>query len=227
MNTEVYEEILRQTLEDRQLTTSERKALRDRLAEPGLNEPQRAQLRSMAFRMAREAAGVDGARAIGWLEEINKLLLPPPEREDAYATAAFSPGDDCVNVILGQIRAARVTADICVFTVTDNRITAALREAHRRGVALRIITDNDKMLDEGSDIEELASAGVPVRVDFTEYHMHHKFAIFDGRTLLTGSYNWTRGAAAYNEEHLVVTNDRGLVRAFAEKFEGLWRNLEA
>jgi mitochondrial cardiolipin hydrolase len=226
MDPKEFEQLLRQTLDDSHFTSSERKSLREYVSAARLNEQNRAQLRSMAFKLAREATlKGDAVRVIGWLEEVNKVLLPSATETAIYATAAFSPGDDCVNTIIGQIQAARNAMDICVFTITDNRITAAIREAHRRGVQIRIITDNEKMFDEGSDIETLEAEGVPIRLDVTEYHMHHKFALFDNKTILTGSYNWTRGAAVYNEENLIVTNDPKLVRQFGEVFEALWRQL--
>jgi len=56
--------------------------------------------------------------------------------------------------------------------------------------------------------------------------MHHKFALFDGRLLLTGSYNWTRGAADDNHENFVVTDDPHLLRAYAQAFEDLWHQFE-
>lgn len=227
MNLQGFERILRQTLEDRQFRNVERKALREEIAAAGLNDQQRAQLRSLAFKLARESAiGGDAVRVIGWLEEVNKVLLPPTGDEaEIYAIAAFSPGDNCINTIVGQLGSARTSADICVFTITDNRITSAIRDAYRRGVKVQVITDNEKMFDEGSDIEGLRVMGIPVRVDVTEYHMHHKFALFDGATVLTGSYNWTRGAAEFNEENLVVTNHPRLVQRFAEVFERLWERL--
>jgi phosphatidylserine/phosphatidylglycerophosphate/cardiolipin synthase-like enzyme len=52
--------------------------------------------------------------------------------------------------------------------------------------------------------------------------MHHKFAVFDARTLLTGSYNWTRSAAEDNRENVLVVDDPRLVRPFVETFEELW-----
>ena len=98
--------------------------------------------------------------------------------------------------------------------------------AHRRGVSVRVITDNEKSLDEGSDARGLERVGVAVRVDRSEAHMHHKYAIFDEEVLLTGSYNWTRSAALYNRENLVVTREARLVAAFGRDFEALWGDLE-
>jgi phosphatidylserine/phosphatidylglycerophosphate/cardiolipin synthase-like enzyme len=115
-----------------------------------------------------------------------------------------------------------VSIDICVFTITDNRIADAIRTAHRDGVRLRIMSDNEKSLDLGSDVAQLAAGGVPVRIDTSPYHMHHKFAIFDAKTLLTGSYNWTLGAARDNEENLIVTGDAHLLQEFQRVFDGLW-----
>ena len=117
---------------------------------------------------------------------------------------------------------ARNTADLCVFTITDDRISSSILAAHARGVRVRIITDNDKAHDLGSDIERLAAAGIAVRIDRTPFHMHHKFAIIDGRRLLNGSYNWTRGAARDNQENLIVCDDARLVAAFQQEFEQLW-----
>ena len=47
----------------------------------------------------------------------------------------------------------------------------------------------------------------------------------DGATLLTGSYNWTRSAAAENHENLVVSDDVRLVSPFVATFERLWAKL--
>ncbi len=42
------------------------------------------------------------------------------------------------------------------------------------GVAIRVLSDDDKSADEGSDVMRFERAGIPVRVDRTEHHMHHK-----------------------------------------------------
>lgn len=88
-------------------------------------------------------------------------------------------------------------------------------------------TDNTKEFDAGSDVAQLRSAGVPIAVDRTDAHMHHKFAIFDGNWLLNGSYNWTRSACEHNEENLVASNDPALVGQFQRAFEQLWTSLRA
>ena len=64
-----------------------------------------------------------------------------------------------------------------------------------------------------------------MRVDESEFHMHHKFAVFDAKTTLTGSYNWTRSAARHNEENLLVTTDPTVTSAYMGAFEELWQNL--
>jgi phosphatidylserine/phosphatidylglycerophosphate/cardiolipin synthase-like enzyme len=115
---------------------------------------------------------------------------------------------------------------VCVFTITDDRITRALLEAHERGVRVRVVSDGDKAMDPGSDIHRLRQAGVAVRVDRAEAHMHHKFAVFDRMRLLTGSYNWTRSAAAENQENVLVSDDPRLVVPFCRAFDDLWTALE-
>ena len=229
MDTQGFDRALLATLEDGRLSRAERQALSELLGEAPLDAAKLAQLRARAFAVAKERLADPGARALlEWVEDFVKLLV---QRDVAPAAtsnsrACFSPGEACLTEILGQLGRARKTADICVFTITDDRIARAILAAHARKVQVRVITDNDKQFDGGSDIERLRSAGISVTVDETEHHMHHKFAVLDGVTLLNGSYNWTRSASAFNEENLIVTSEPGLVQAFARQFGALWDALD-
>lgn len=160
-------------------------------------------------------------------ELLSKEVESPHARARPRTTldVYFSPGDECLLAIRRQLDAAERAIDACVFTITDDRLAESLLAAHRRGVAVRVITDNDKAHDEGSDVRRLERAGVAVREDHSPFHMHHKFAVVDGRVALTGSYNWTRGAAHNNEENLVVSNDPRLVGPLEREFKALWTRL--
>ncbi len=215
---------LAQTLADRRISGAEKRALVELLREGALNEQQRALVRHQAFELARgELADPKARDVLDWLEEVNKLLQAPAEvsrtgRVEAY----FSPGNECAYRIIDLLTAAERTADICVFTIADDRLSSAILGAHRRKVKVRIISDNDKSYDAGSDIEEFRRAGIPVRLDCGPDHMHHKFAVFDSRLLLTGSFNWTRSASAVNQENIIVSSDERLVKPFMKEFEALW-----
>ncbi len=217
---------LRETFEDQRISRSEKRAIKS-LAEE--TPEMRLRVRRRAFELARAfMADADADIVLTWLEEVEKALFEVPSTSPAPGgpEAWFSPHQEVWARIVRAIEGLRTRADIAVFTITDDRITRALLDAHRRGVALRIVTDNDKSADLGSDIARLADAGIPVRIDRTMAHMHHKFAILDGETLLNGSYNWTRGAADENHENIVFHEGRALVTAFEGEFEHCWKLAE-
>jgi len=225
MTTDELRELLNDTLDDHRLSRSEKRALSGRLENVSLSEADLVLLQKVAFELAERAIdATNTALVLEWLRDVAGVLRRSAAGDSASheASACFSPGDACWNRIVGLLRTARTSVDICVFTITDDRITSEILDTHARKVAVRIITDNDKANDEGSDAARLARAGVPVRVDRTSNHMHHKFALFDEARLLTGSYNWTRSAAACNEENLIVTGDQRLVGPFRQEFDKLW-----
>ena len=218
---------LTRSLEDRRFSRGERQALGEFLATPG-STIDREEVRRRAFEVARAALKQpDDHSVLAWLEGVTGAIreVGPPAARPVVAEAHFSPGDDCPRAIGRLLANARRTADICVFTITDDRLADALLDAHRRGIAIRIITDDAKAEDLGSDVDRFERAGIPTRVDRSPFHMHHKFAILDGETLLTGSYNWTRGAARDNEENLIVTTDPRLLAPFGGTFDRLWAKL--
>jgi phosphatidylserine/phosphatidylglycerophosphate/cardiolipin synthase-like enzyme len=225
LDVDAWDKMLEQTIEDGRLSNSERQALKARLRDAALDDRNRSVLRSRVFEIAREKLNDDRYTPIvDWLEEVTKLLLPfGGEHGDPFVEAHFSPGDGCVRRIRGLLEGAKRSADICVFSITDDRIAQAILDAHRRKLAIRIISDDEKARDIGSDVIQFAHAGIPVLVDDSPFFMHHKFAIFDDDVLLTGSYNWTRGAADNNQENLILSNDRRLLTAFRGEFERLWK----
>ncbi|MEZ6059547.1 MAG: phospholipase D-like domain-containing protein [Planctomycetaceae bacterium] len=232
MDQSQIEAMLRQSLSDGKLSRAEKSALKAILTSDADTLHERDLLRNRAFEIARSSLlSPEPKKAIDWLEDVTGILLQA-ERPSAgqsgkpISEVHFSPGDDCRLRIQELLRLSKATVDICVFTITDDRITDAIIGAASRGVKIRVISDDDKSRDLGSDMQRLKGAGIPVRVDTTPDHMHHKFAVFDERIALSGSYNWTRSAAEHNEENIVVTNDAKIVQAFQKQFSRLWPRMK-
>ena len=226
MQKEQIDDLLKRTLDDFRVSRGEKRILEGMVHEHGDSEQQLGFLRHRAFAVARESiVGPEGIAAMEWLEDVIKVFQPREEPDQNSSQVYFSPGDDCPQIIVNQLERASRSIDICVFTITDNRIADAIRDAFVRGIAVRVISDNDKSLDPGSDIERLKGLGIPVRIDQTEHHMHHKYAVFDQKTTLTGSYNWTRSADKHNDENFVITSEPTINRAYLGHFERLWNAL--
>ncbi len=237
MNAADAERFLAKTLDDLTLSGGEKQALSAWLAEHAKTDQLRGVVRHAAFDLARKAAmGLPAGRVIDWLEDVMRTVAPVQPAAPAAGPAPddlvfFSPGDACWRHLAHRIGQTRRTMDLCVFTITDDRVSNPILDAHRRGVKVRIVTDNEKALDPGSDVQRFMAAGIPVKFDPARGpgaaglsgHMHHKFALFDGARFVNGSYNWTRGAAEVNFENVVESADPKLVAAFAAEFDRLWK----
>ena len=220
-------QIFEKTFDDKKITTSERKAVLRILGAKSLTKHKVDLLRSKLFKFALNAvSGTKNAQIITWLEEavktINVAVMVKTVRNEVY----FSPGTDCLKAILSELGSATRTIDICVFTISDNRIANQIKYCYQKGVKIRILTDNDKTYDTGSDIDELAKNRIPVRIDRTSNHMHHKFAIIDSKSVITGSYNWTRSAERYNHENVLITDEAGVVTKYQKEFNKLWKKMK-
>lgn len=215
--------LLEESISDEFLSKTERKNLKELLVSKPIDDHQLNFLRSKIYELANEKATETNYRfIIEWVKAVNSALLSRPiDKSDAF----FSPGDTCREVIIRQIDNAIKRVNICVFTISDDQITNAIISSHRKGTLVRIITDNDKSLDLGSDIDRMAKEGVPVKMDATPNHMHHKFMVVDDVSLLTGSYNWTQSAARYNYENILLTKESGVVKSYLKEFSNLWNQM--
>ena len=172
--------------------------------------------------------------------------------------AAFSPtaAPGTLRALLRrEIRAARSSIEIALYTGMTAGTAVELARAAREGRRLRVLVDPDALSREETEepprqkararnptrptedpdrttprwLAILGEAGVPVRAmpviagkDGIRPDFHHKFAVIDGATVLTGSWNWSAKGDGSNYENLVVIRDAGLAGRFAEEFERLW-----
>jgi cardiolipin hydrolase len=216
------ESIIKNSLQDFKLDQDE-KAVFQSLAE-SITDDQLRFIRNKAFELSRpsiKSGGEEAIKVLSWLERVVKSIQPRNQHALIQPEAFFSPGSSCRDKIINLVNSAKKSIDICVFTISDNKITQPILDAHHRGIQVTIISDNDKSNDRGSDIHHLLDEGVNVLLDQSKYHMHHKFAIFDNRILLNGSFNWTRSATEVNEENILISAEPVLVSKFARQFEKL------
>ena len=54
--------------------------------------------------------------------------------------------------------------------------------------------------------------------------MHNKFAIFDNKLLVTGSYNWTNNAEHFNYENAVLISDPTIITKYQKEFEKIFNS---
>ncbi len=121
-----------------------------------------------------------------------------------------------------MLRTSHKTLDIAIFTLTNDKIFAAIEEAFNRKVKVRIISDDEccKML--GSDVLRAAALGIPTKTDCAKSHMHHKFAVIDNSLVVTGSFNWTVQAVKMNQENILFYENPSLAQKYTEEFNRLW-----
>jgi len=188
-----------------------------------LNKTGRASLRN---KLIKESLLLEkqfgGEQAILWLSDCFKRIEKHTYR---FNRAFFTPEHNMQEIISAMIKHTSETLDLCVFTITNSELADEIIECKKRGARVRIITDDEKIHDRGSEIRRLERAGIPIKTDHSHYHMHNKFGVLDNRLLITGSFNWTYTANKHNQENLLATTNSDLVAQYQYEFERLWNEM--
>jgi phosphatidylserine/phosphatidylglycerophosphate/cardiolipin synthase-like enzyme len=139
----------------------------------------------------------------------------------------FARSGSVADAIMRLVHEARSSIDGALYRLNHPGLAQALEEAVHRGVRVRLLVDGNKYKESRTTQELLAGAIIPFRLAFGRQgrgsKMHHKFAILDQQTVLTGSYNWTLESEDENQENLLILREEYPVEAYTQEFEDLWR----
>jgi phosphatidylserine/phosphatidylglycerophosphate/cardiolipin synthase-like enzyme len=133
----------------------------------------------------------------------------------AAIAVCFSPEEDCAAFAVRAINNAQREILVGAYGLTTGSgIVEALVRAKGRGVDVRLIADKTTPCPATNGIEPLAAAGVPIWIDGQARIAHAKTMVIDEAVTLTGSMNWTNGAAR-NSEDLNLISSPAVAAAYA------------
>ena len=133
----------------------------------------------------------------------------------------FSPEDSCDKKVIALIDSANKSIDVAMYSFTLNDVGQALINAQKRGVKVRVVVEKQEV-SQYSQYWNLIKNNVSVLNDSNSAYMHDKFAIIDGKIVITGSYNWSKHATYVNNENLIVINNREVASEYEREFEKIY-----
>lgn len=142
--------------------------------------------------------------------------------------------------IIEVINNADTSLLMAVYDLELPGIAHAMVNAKNRGVDVRFITDEDNIGSDNAEALAILSNGLVPWIDDRENGsagsniQHNKFIIADGRTVLTGSTNFSQSgihgdlnsegelSSSGNDNHIVIIESTQLATAFTIQFGHMW-----
>lgn len=168
----------------------------------------------------------------------SKFPPPPADAEspvrlngESFPRQMFSPQGGIEEALVRAIRAAQKSVDIAMFSFYSRTIADALLAAKNRGVKVRLLLDKSQTslskLDDwfswhGFEIK--LSLGPDDARDPLYQKMHNKFAVFDGKMVETGSFNYSPNAEKNSFENSNFFDLPALASRYAAFFERLFQH---
>ena len=146
---------------------------------------------------------------------------------NASAKTYFTPGKECEEQIVKSISKTKNSLDIAIYSITNEAITEAIIEAHKKGIKVRVLTDYVQARGKYSKALHLKENGVNIRLNSKNKIEHNKFTIFDQKVVETGSYNYTYNATNNNSENCHFLRQKTDVQKYQRRFNWLWKENSA
>ncbi len=143
----------------------------------------------------------------------------------AESETIFSPEGSIKESLLKEVDSTTSTLELAIHETTSFDLAQAIVKAKQRGVKVRIIADSKQAKAKSSRITFLIKQGIPVKVlgGKEKGVMNHRFAVFDGKKVLTGSFDWSESSERWNFENVLIIRDSEVVASYQKEFDRLWR----
>ena len=131
----------------------------------------------------------------------------------------FSPHGGCTEAVVDNLGRAANSVLVQAYSFTSAPIAKALVDARKRGVNVQVILDKSNLTGQYSSADFVAHANIPTYIDARHAISHNKIMVIDGKTILTGSFNFTKAAEGSNAENLLVIQDAALAKVYTANWK--------
>lgn len=127
----------------------------------------------------------------------------------------FTPNQNCTAHIVQAINQSQKELLVQAYSFTSVPIARALVDASKRGVKVKLILDKSQYKPKGySSAKFFTNQHIPVWLDYRPNIAHSKIMIIDEKTVVTGSFNFTKAAQERNTENVLIINDAKLANTY-------------
>jgi phosphatidylserine/phosphatidylglycerophosphate/cardiolipin synthase-like enzyme len=137
--------------------------------------------------------------AVGVVCAVDTKPAQPPTIE-----VFFSPHGGCQDAIVQEIGEAKESVHVQAYSFTSAPIAKALLDAKGRGVKVEVIIDAGRIKENYSEATFFTNQGIPTWADGKHAIAHNKVMVIDGKTVITGSFNFTKAAEESNAENVLI-----------------------
>ncbi|MEI8250544.1 MAG: phospholipase D-like domain-containing protein [Synechococcus sp. ELA057] len=192
-------------------------------------------LRDSRFGLAK---GEGGATRVQIGSTTVEVLFAPHRRHD--------PGNGLL-WLERQLVGVRRKLDLALFVFSAQNLVDRLGQLRTRGVTLRVLADPGFATRSYSELLDLLGVSLPDQRCRLEAgnrpwqraiegagsprlargdKLHHKVAVIDNRSVITGSFNWSPSAAYSNDETLMRIDSPLLAAHFTREMDRMWKGAE-
>lgn len=172
----------------------------------------------LQFKLAIVIAFTIGSMA-GYGSAVYHQIQTVDNLSDSQIQIRFSPRGGCIKFINQAIERAQQQILVQAYAFTSAAIAKTLIDAHKRGVAVKILVDRSQLTGKGSQVKRIYDSGIPIAIDVVPGIAHNKVMIIDDMYVFTGSFNWSNAAEYRNAENLVLFSNKEVNRIYRENWK--------
>lgn len=184
---------------------------------------------------------------------IDKPFRPPQSVswDNTKVTVQFSPVSSkqdwsiTGNGLIGKtLDEADDSIDLALFVFSEQNLANILQEKEETGVKIRALIDREFIFRDYSEALDMLGVAMKNNCQYEEDNnpwknqistvgttnlvtgdkLHHKLAVIDKETVITGSQNWSAAANYNNDETVLIIENKTVAQHFQQEFNSLYQN---
>lgn len=144
---------------------------------------------------------------------------PPIQVGSMQVQVLFAPEDGVAQKVAERINQATSQVRFLAFSFTHDGIGQAVLGRAKAGANVAGVFEKTGSETRFSEYGAMKQAKVDVYQDGNPYVMHHKVFVIDGRTTVTGSFNFSDSADKDNDENCLIVDDPAFASTYLQEVD--------